>query len=131
MSSSKFARTYACRNGGKRTLQRLRRQAGFRSAKDFAEVLGMPSSTYARYERSGDGIDCGIPLPAAWRIADKLGCSIDLVVGRADIDAPKLEGIQSRYDTLSFDGRALVDTYLSYVEFSESAAHFQGRRAPW
>lgn len=113
---------------GKRTLQRLRRQAGYRSAKDFAEALGIPGSTYARYERAGDGAGCGIPLPAAWQIADALGCSIDLVVGREDIDAPEPEGIQPRYDALSADGRALVDSYLSYVELGERAARSQGRR---
>ena len=113
---------------GKRTLQRLRRQAGYRSAKDFAEALGIPGSTYARYERAGDGADCGIPLPAAWQIADKLGCSIDLVIGREDIDAPEPEGIQPRYDALSPEGRALVDSYLSYVELGERAARSQGRR---
>lgn len=107
---------------GKRTLQRLRREAGYRSAKDFAEALGIPSSTYARYERAGDGIDCGIPLPAAWQIADALGCSIDLVVGREDIDAPAAEDVQPRYDALSAESRALVDSYLSYVEFGERAS---------
>ena len=50
---------------GKRTLQRMRREAGFRSAKDFAERVGIPMSTYARYERAGDGPECGIPLPSA------------------------------------------------------------------
>lgn len=113
---------------GKRTLQRLRRQAGYRSAKEFAEALGIPGSTYARYERAGDGADCGIPLSAAWQIADKLGCSIDLVIGREDIDAPEPEGIQPRYDALSPEGRALVDSYLSYVELGERAARSQGRR---
>ena len=113
---------------GKRTLQRLRRQAGYRSAKDFAEALGIPGSTYARYERAGDGVGCGIPLPAAWQIADALGCSIDLVVGREDIDAPEPEGIQPRYDALSPEGRNLVDSYLSYVELGERAARSQGRR---
>ena len=113
---------------GKRTLQRLRREAGYRSAKEFAEALGIPGSTYARYERAGDGASCGIPLPAAWQIADALGCSIDLVVGREDIDAPEPEGIQPRYDALSPEGRALVDSYLSYVELGERAARSQGRR---
>ena len=113
---------------GKRTLQRLRREAGYRSAKEFAEALGIPGSTYARYERAGDGVDCGIPLPAAWQIADALGCSIDLVIGREDIDAPEPEGIQPRYDALSPEGRALVDSYLSYVELGERAARSQGRR---
>ena len=128
MSSFNPAHTPACRIGGKRTLQRLRRQAGYRSAKDFAEVLGIPSSTYARYERTGDGVDCGIPLSAAWQIADALGCSIDLVVGRENIDASRPEGIQLRYDALSDEGRFLVDSYLTYVEFGECAAHSQRRK---
>lgn len=110
---------------GKRTLQRLRREAGYRSAKDFADALGIPASTYARYERTGDGADCGIPLPAAWQIADKLGCSIDLVVGREDIDALAPGEIQLRYDALTGAGRALVDSYLSYVELSERAVCVQ------
>lgn len=108
---------------GRRTLQRLRRQAGYRSAKDFAEALGIPGSTYARYERAGDGPDCGIPLPAAWQIADALGCSIDLVVGRTDIDAKDEHPIQTRYDALTREGRELVESYLGYVEAGE-----KGRR---
>ena len=128
MSSLASAHTPYRAISGKRTLQRLRRQAGYRSAKEFAEALGIPSSTYARYERAGDGADCGIPLPAAWRIADKLGCSIDLVIGREDIDAPATEGIQPRYDALSPEGRALVDSYLSYVKLGERAARGRGRR---
>lgn len=64
-------------------------------------------------------------MPAAWQIADKLGCSIDLVIGREDIDTPDPEGIQPRYDALSPEGRALVDSYLSYVELSEHAMRSQ------
>lgn len=114
----------------KRTLQRLRREAGYRSAKDFAAEVGIPASTYARYERNPDGPACGIPMAAAWAIADKLGCSIDLVVGREDIDAPAPDTIQSRYDALTPEGRELVDGYLSYVEFGEQAASAfrEGRR---
>ena len=61
MSSIPAARP-AC---GKRTLQRLRREAGYRSAKDFAAVLGIPASTYARYERQPEGPGCAIPLSSA------------------------------------------------------------------
>lgn len=105
----------------KRTLQRLRREAGYRRAKDFAAEVGIPASTYARYERNPDGPACGIPMAAAWAIADKLGCSIDLVVGREDIDAPAPDSIQSRYDALTPEGRELVNGYLAYVEFGEQA----------
>lgn len=50
------------------------------------------------------------------------------MVGREDIDAPEPEDMQSRYDALSSEGRALVDGYLSYVELGERAARSQGRR---
>lgn len=114
---------------GKRTLQRLRREAGYRSAKDFASELGLPASTYSRYERQPEGPGMAVPLSAAWAIADRLGCSIDLVVGREDIDAPDEHPVQTRYDALSSAGRALVDSYLDFVEQSEAdGARPQGRR---
>lgn len=105
---------------GKRTLQRMRREAGFRSAKDFAERVGIPISTYARYERAGDGPECGIPLPSAWAIADALGCSIDLVVGREDIDAAG-DSIWERVEALSRTGREMHEDYLRFLEFREGA----------
>lgn len=107
---------------GRRTLQRLRRQAGYRNAKDFADALGIPVSTYARYERAGDGTDCGIPLPVAWQIADALGCSIDLVVGREDIDALRpCESMEDRINSLSRTSAEMLDDYLRFLEFRDDA----------
>lgn len=106
---------------GKRTLQRLRREAGYRSAKEFAEALGIPDSTYARYERAGDGAGCGIPLSAAWQIADKLGCSIDLVVGHENIDASRYTTMQGRIDSLSRSSSEMLDDYLRFLEFRDRA----------
>lgn len=124
MSSLSKTCTFSKCVNGKRTLQRLRREAGFRSAKEFAERIGIPTSTYARYERAGDGAECGIPLPSAWQIADALGCSIDLVVGRADIDAHDDNPIQTRFNALTREGRSFVESYLAFVETSER----EGRR---
>lgn len=116
-------------NKGRRTLQRMRREAGFRSAKDFAERVGIPMSTYTRYERAGDGPECGIPLASAWAIADVLGCSIDLVVGREDFDAKNAEyPIQKRVNALSRSGREMLDDYLRYLEFREDTDVFQNCR---
>ena len=114
--------------GGKRTLQRLRRMAGYRSAKDFAKALGIPCSTYARYERAGDGADCGIPLAAAWQIADKLGCSIDLVVGREDIDKPYPATIEERIGSLSRTSSEMLDDYVRFLEFRDEAEASQDWR---
>ena len=44
------------------TLADLRRAAGYRSSKDFAAVLGIPATTYSRYERTLADPDSGVPL---------------------------------------------------------------------
>lgn len=116
------------RGGGKRTLQRLRRDAGYRCAKEFAEVLRIPNSTYSRYERAPEGPDCGIPLSAAWAMADELGCSIDLVVGREDIDAPREATLDARAGKLSRSGREMLDDFLRYLEFRDAAITAQDWR---
>ena len=121
MSSTPASPNSARPRVGKRTLQRLRREAGYRSAKDFAQVLSIPSSTYARYERAVEGPECGIPLPSAWQIADALGCSIDLVVGREDIDARNADTIDERVAALSLTNQAMLTGFLDYLESLESS----------
>lgn len=125
MSSLAPAQTPYKAISGKRTLQRLRREAGYRSAKEFAEALGIPGSTYACYERAGDGADCGIPLPAAWQIADKLGCSIYLIIGREDIDASRCTTMQERIDSLSRSSSEILDDYLRFLEYRDRATSAQ------
>lgn len=120
MSSIPASPNSACSRVGKRTLQRLRREAGYRSAKDFAEVLNIPSSTYARYERAVECPECGIPLAAAWQIADALGCSIDLVVGREDIDRPRPVTLDDRARALTRESRRMLDDYLDYLEHRDA-----------
>lgn len=106
---------------GKRTLQRLRREAGYRSAKDFAAVLGIPASTYASYERQPEGPGCAIPLSSAWQIADALGCSIDLVVGRADIDIVDAPTIDEREVGLSLSARETLAAFMDFLEQCDAA----------
>lgn len=105
----------------KRSLQRLRREAGYRSAREFAEKLSIPASTYARYERQPESPGCAIPLGVAWSIADTLGVSIDLVVGREDIDAPHPETLDDRASRLSRSARELLDEYLRFLEYRDDA----------
>lgn len=121
MSSTPASLNSARPRVGKRTLQRLRREAGYRSAKDFAQVLSIPCSTYARYERAVEGPECGIPLPSAWQIADALGCSIDLVVGREDIDARDAGTLDERVAALSLTNQAMLTGFLDYLESLESS----------
>ena len=112
--------------GGRRTLQNLRRKAGYASARAFAERLGIPAPTYAKYERQPETPDNRIPMGAAWKIADVLGCSIDVVVGRyeEDDDASR---IQRMYDSLTPGSRQRVDEFLDFIEYREHMIAMQGR----
>lgn len=118
MSSPNTSRVHTAPESDKRTLQRLRRSAGYRSAKEFAHTLDIPESTYSRYERQPATPECAIPLSAAWRIADALKCSIDVVVGRIDIDDTTT--LDDRACALTRRNRELLESYLAYLEYEQS-----------
>ena len=113
-------------SSGRRTLQNLRRKAGYASARAFAERLGIPAPTYAKYERQPETPDNRIPMGAAWKIADALGCSIDVVVGRYDEDDEAMR-IQKMYDSLTPGSRERVDEFLDFIEYREHMIASQGR----
>lgn len=98
-------------------LQELRKQAGYRTAPEFARAMDIPESTYARYESNPDKI----PLDKAWRLADVFGCSIDAIVGRKRIEVGDPRGeVQRAYDTLSPDSRVALDKYLAFLVQSDA-----------
>ena len=86
-----------------------------------------PAPTYARYERQPESPECKIPMGAAWQIADTLGCSIDVVVGRASDEQERGGRIQSFYDSLSKSSRSRIDEYMSFIEYRERMVEAQGR----
>lgn len=99
------------------TLQELRKQAGYRTASEFARAMDIPESTYARYESSPDKI----PLDKAWRLADVFGCSIDAIVGRENIEVGDARGeVQRAYDALSPDSKVALDKYLAFLVQSDA-----------
>lgn len=113
----------------KRTLQRLRREAGFKSAKEFASYLGIPESTYSRYEQIADGPDSRIPMKVAWVMADVFGCTIDLVVGREDIDEDE-RSIQFQYNHLSKSSQERFDEYMEFLQYRDKERGHKARRKP-
>lgn len=101
---------------GKRTLKQLRREAGYRSARDFADHLGIPCPTYSRWEQR----PTSMPLKAAWAIADDLGTSIDAIADRTDPEpAEKVDPLRESYEQLSPVSRAMFDEYLIYLTYRE------------
>lgn len=93
-------------------LLNLRKQAGFKNAKDFAAAEGIAEATYARYESSPEKI----PLKSAWQLADRFGVPIDVIVGRRAVDVASLRGrVQESYEALSERSRASLDDYLAFL----------------
>lgn len=62
----------------KTQLQNIRRARGFKSAKAFAEYMGMSVGTYTQYEQG----QIGLTLEKAWEFADALECTLDDLAGR-------------------------------------------------
>ena len=94
------------------SLLELRRQAGFSTAKEFAQEAGIAEATYARYESSPEKI----PTRAAWQLADRFGVSIDVIVGHADVDVSALKGdVQAVFDHLSKRSQASALDYLAFL----------------
>lgn len=109
-----------------KSIQDLRREAGYKSAKDFAAAMGIALSTYNRYENQPDAI----PLKQAWAIADFLGCSIDMVVGREPVSVEDMRGdVQKFYDGLSAESRELMDDHMDWLAHREKKAAKKARKA--
>ncbi len=101
-------------------LQELRKAAGYTSAKDFGAEVGVSLATMARYEANPEKI----PVDKAWLMADKLGCSIDVIVGRTGIagggqDAPGR--VQAAYEGLSPSLKSSLDDYLAFLVAKNAA----------
>lgn len=62
----------------KTQLQNIRRARGFKSAKAFADHMGMSVGTYTQYEQG----QIGLTLEKAWEFADALECTLDDLAGR-------------------------------------------------
>lgn len=61
-----------------KALQRARKNAGFKSAKAFAEHMGLSVGTYTDYEQGRTAFN----YEQAWLMADELKCSMDELGGR-------------------------------------------------
>ena len=110
----------ASMTASRNNLADLRRSAGYRTSKEFAAVLGIPATTYSRYERAEAGPDSGIPLRAAWLIADRLHCTIDAVVGRAGASADaEGQDLNAVYRSLSEAGQRMLDEYVKFLDFRD------------
>lgn len=89
----------------KTQLQAMRKRAGFKSAKAFAEAVGLSVGTYTDYEQGRRQFT----LEKAWEFADALNCTLDELAGResppARIDDPLKRQVVDAYDSMTQAGR--------------------------
>lgn len=78
-------------------LKRLRKEAGYKSGKAFAERLGITASKYSEYEQGR----VAIPYDMGQEIAEALGCTMDALAGRSF----------KRADRLTSAERELINCY--------------------
>lgn len=112
-------------------LQAARKKAGFKSAKAFAEHMGMNVYTYTDYEQGRHTIDA----ERLWQFADALGASMDDVAGRpwppegAESPSPALDAAEAAlvadYRRCGLTGRATVEN----VARASAIASGEGGRA--
>lgn len=87
----------------KSNLQAMRKRAGFKSARAFAEHMGISVDSYTAYEQG----KVNMSLLQAWEFADALDCTLDELAGRK---SPNVA------DALTADERAVVDGYRAVDE---------------
>ena len=92
------------------SLKDARKEAGYRTSKEFAERFGIPPTTYCRYEQKPNHI----PMVTAINLADCLSVTLDGIVGRKCYEAGGMGAQQAMYDSLSPRGKAEVDRFLAF-----------------
>lgn len=89
----------------KTQLQVMRKRAGFKSAKAFAEHVGMNVGSYTNYEQGMRSLS----LEKAWEFADILDCSLDELAGRPRprkrFKDPNQEALNGYYESMNEKGR--------------------------
>ena len=103
-----------------KSIKDLRQEKGYRSAREFADALGIATSSMSRYDKDPETI----PLKHAWAMADLLDCSIDEVVGRERVTAGASE-LQDLYDGLLPETRALMDDFIEFARMKDAAIRRQ------
>lgn len=71
----------------KTNLQKMRKRAGYKSAKAFADAMGISKDTYTGYEQGR----ISFTVEKACEFADALGCSLDELAGRSWNDPKEKE----------------------------------------
>ena len=96
----------------KTNLQAMRKRAGYKSAREFADHAGINVNTYTNYEQG----KANMSLVQAWELADLLDCTLDELAGRRVPEKPSMSADEQRvldvYRSASEHGRVLIDAVI-------------------
>lgn len=105
----------------KTQLQRIRKARGFKSAKAFADHIGMSKNTYTNYEQGTRSLT----LDIAWKFADALECTLDELAGRdfvaKDYQDSRQAALNEDYSQLSESMKDAAASAIRGMRLSESA----------
>lgn len=98
-----------------KSIQKARKQAGYKSAKEYAAHMDMKVGTYSDYEQ-GRRV---CMLDRAWEFADDLGLTLDELVGRdfprpAFAD-PRQEQLNGCYESLNDESKTQVSDMVKSI----------------
>lgn len=110
----------------KTQLQAMRKRAGYKSAKAFADHIGMPVGTYTDYEQGRRMFT----LERAWEFADALDCTLDELAGRkppggANGCDPTLKRIADNFESMNSTGRERLAEQAEMMASSELFAKIE------
>lgn len=119
----------------KTELQNIRKARGFKSARDFAEHIGMNGATYTDYEQGRRSFS----LEKAWEFADALDCSLDDLAGRKrprKFGDPMQEALNASYENMNERGKDTLTAVARSMEkdtanrtFKDGEEHADGESA--
>lgn len=109
-------------------LQKARKDAGFKSARSFAESAGLEPTTYTAYEQGARAFN----IEQAWEFAEALGVGIDELVGHEtarEYADPRQEQMNGCYETLNEESKEIIAGVVA--SFAADEDRRTVKDAPW
>lgn len=109
-------------------MQKARKDAGFKSARSFAESVGLEPTTYTAYEQGARAFN----IEQAWEFAEALGVGIDELVGHEatrEYADPRQEQMNGCYETLNEESKEIIAGVVA--SFAADADRRTVKDAPW
>ena len=105
----------------KTNLQILRKAAGYKSARAFAEKYGFNVGSYTNYEQGSRNLS----LEQAWEFADIFDCSLDELAGRKrppkQYSDHRQADLNTSFESLTDEGKDAALGAVRGIKASESA----------